>query len=240
MKRHGKPSAIILAAGVGSRLAPLTDKIPKCLVPVGGKSVLMHQLEAFRRCGLRDILVVAGYRAEQVGNALNGCGRLLVNSQFRSTNNMYSLSLAAPYVEGSCILVNGDVVFDASILDGLLKIPFPDLIAVDKEHYIAESMKVTVAGQRITHISKEISPDQAYACSIDLYRFSATTMRRLFETVDDYLNRGECNQWTEVAINDLLKEREIRPFDIGGKRWTEIDNFDDLREAEDIWCPKAS
>lgn len=240
MKAKDKPKVIILAAGVGTRLAPLTDRVPKCLVPVAGKPILEHQIEAFRRWGLDEIFVVAGYRCDQVKSALNGCGRVVVNSEYRSTNNMYSMSLAAPYVDGSCFLVNGDVVFDSSIVDGMLETSFPDLIAVDKGRYIAESMKVTVAGGRITGISKQISPDQTHGCSIDLYRFSASTMKSLFEVIAGYLTRGERNRWTEVAINDLLHKCELRPFDIGGKPWSEIDNHDDLREAETIWSPKAS
>ncbi|HEX9595966.1 MAG TPA: NTP transferase domain-containing protein, partial [Anaerolineales bacterium] len=121
---NGKPSAIILAAGVGSRLAPLTERIPKCLVPVAGKPILLHQIEAFQQCGVKNILVVAGYLAEEVKNALNGSATVLVNSEFRSTNNMYSLGLAAPLVDGPSLLVNGDVMFDSSILEDLLKEPF--------------------------------------------------------------------------------------------------------------------
>ena len=237
---NGKPSAIILAAGVGSRLAPLTERIPKCLVPVAGKPILLHQIEAFQQCGVKNILVVAGYLAEEVKNALNGSATVLVNSEFRSTNNMYSLGLAAPLVDGPSLLVNGDVMFDSSILEDLLKEPFPDLIAVDRGRYIPESMKVAVVEGRITRISKEIQAQEAFGCSIDLYRFSPATMTRLRAIIDRYLHSGERNHWTEVAINDLLGQSEIRPFGINGRRWTEIDNMEDLREAENTWSPKAS
>lgn len=234
-------TAVILAAGIGSRLAPLTDELPKCLVEVAGITILQRQVAAFAAAGITRVVLAAGYRASQViSSAPENC-IVIENSEYRETNNMYSLFLAKPHIRGELILLNGDVVFAPEILMELLAGDNKNCIATDVGNYIEESMKVSIRPDgSINKISKSISPEDAFGTSIDLYRFSESAAEELFRCISRYLGRGDRKQWSEVAINDLVKETAVYPVDICGRDWVEIDNMTDLKEAETRWRQAAS
>jgi len=232
--------AVILAAGVGSRLRPLTDRRPKCLVEVGYKSILQWQIEAYRSIGVDKVIVVAGYRSEQVQSLcsrldLSGLIQVVENREYATTNNMFSFALALKEVSGPCFVSNGDVVFDHEILHLMICDPYPDLIAIQRNTYNEESMKVIVRDGYIRSISKTIGADESYGVSIDVYKFGVQTLKALEQSIQRFLTRGERNLWTEAAINDVAPRCQIRPFDIGTLRWVEIDNHDDLALANRIF-----
>jgi choline kinase len=233
--------AVILAAGVGSRLRPLTDAVPKCLVPVAGRPVLGRQIDALQRAGVDDVTVVAGYLAPQVIDFCRPFGDLvsvIVNTDYDSTNNMYSLQLALRGREAEAALIcNGDVVFEPGIVESIVRGGDGSFIAVEPGRYIEESMKVSVDdGGRITALSKAIVPGEAFGVSIDLYRFSGEAITAICRTADRFIDaEGRTNLWTEVAIEAVLGEVAVYPLDIHGRHWVEIDNFDDLAEAERLF-----
>lgn len=233
-------TATILAAGVGSRLRPLTDAVPKCLVPVAGRPILAWQLEAMAAAGIAETVVVAGYRAADVVAFCRAYGpavRVVVNEAYDRTNNMYSLRLGLEgRRERPMIVSNGDVVFDAAILAGLVAGGAADAIAVEPGRYIEESMKVEVAGGRITALSKAIPVTRAYGVSIDLYRFSPRGLAAVLGAADRLIDaEGRTNLWTEVAIEAALPEVFVHPHDIQGRPWIEVDNHDDLAEGERLF-----
>ena len=228
--------SIILAAGLGTRLRPITEKKPKCMVNVAGKSILQHQLEAYLTAGIEEIVVIAGYLGEQVEHLCSKYEQVSViqNPDYATTNNMYSLGLAlkaADYSDGF-ILSNGDVVYDPEIVESFVNLD-ESYIAVDKGSYDQESMKIVVDQARVRDISKLIKEEEAFGNSIDLYRFTADTADRFIETVMNSLE-GDTNEWTEVAlqraiVNDVIT---MKPFDINGLNWVEVDNYDDLALAD--------
>lgn len=233
--------AVVLAAGIGTRLRPITDHKPKCLVGVAGAPILEHQLRALLAVReVDEVTVVAGYRAEMVAAHLRGLNdprvRLLENQEFGTTNNMYSLYLAREALAGETILVNGDVVFDPSIVRDLVGAEARNLIAADRGAYLEESMKIRVdSNGRVVDISKQIAGDAAYGSSIDLYRFTEAGSRLLAQRVCDFVEgRGRRREWTEVAIQELLASGELdaQPFDIRGRPWVEIDDRTDLARAD--------
>ena len=238
----GPTKAVVLAAGVGSRLRPVTASTPKPCVTVGPKPILAHQLHAYADAGVVEVNVVAGYLADEV-RAL--CGTVaderpsleisvIENEVYDETNNMYSLSLAREVVDGhSFLLSNGDVVFDPQVATQLVA-GNGSAIACDTSIYDEESMKITLDREgRVEHISKEVGEREADATSIDCYRFSSEFSERLFEEIDRRLGSGT-DEWTEVAIDDLLGsgEHDVEPLDVAGARWVEIDDHEDLRAAD--------
>ena len=233
---------IILAAGVGSRLRPLTDRMPKCLVPVADRPVLGWQLEAFLAAGASRITVVAGYRSDDVIEFCRPYGskvRVLVNSAYETTNNMVSLRLGLSDQQGlPTVVSNGDVVFDPLIALSMMSGDDADLIAVQGGRYIEESMKVVAdTDGRVRELSKKIPPERAYGVSIDLYRFSPTGIRAVCDAADAFIDReGQTNLWTEAAIDAALPEFDMRMFEIGNRPWIEIDNGDDLAEGERLFA----
>lgn len=237
--------ALILAAGFGSRLAPITDNVPKSLVPVNGKPILFKQIENLFENGIDDITVISGYKADVLESAVheNWPNIHVVESvDYATTNNMYSawLGIKAMYPTEDIqpfLMMNADVFYDSSVLTALLKNEAEDAIVVDMGRYIEESMKVIKENGQLVAISKKIMPEEALGSSIDVYKFSAAGGKAFFEACKSYIeDRKELKLWSEVALNDVLEERSV-PFHecpLEG-RWLEIDNHEDLAAAVELF-----
>jgi choline kinase len=232
--------AVILAAGVGSRLRPLTDNMPKCLVEVNGISILERQIEALARPEIEEIVIVCGYKAEKVFRFVHGKGyrniRLVENLEYLNTNNMYSLYLAKDFVPDDFILANADVIFHPGIIGELINNSPDSVIVAEKGSYLAESMKIIVINKKITAISKSIKQSDAYGNSIDVYKFSKAARNVLFEEIGNYIEvQKNRNSWTEVALNQILPQIDFYPLDIADTYyWVEIDDYKDLENANSI------
>ncbi len=231
--------AIILAAGLGSRLRPITDEVPKCMVPVNSIRIIDKQIDNLIKAGVRDVYVVSGYKAEVLDAHLRKnypFVTIIPNSRYAETNNMYSLYLVSKYVKGGeFLLMNSDVYFDANIIKGIVS-GEGSKIACDKSMFLEESMKVTFDGKKVNHISKKITEKEYYAVSIDVYRISAKDGEVLFKEVEDtIIGRKDENSWTEVALDNIFGKTEFCPYIIDG-RWFEIDNHEDLAKAESIFA----
>ncbi len=233
---------VILSAGIGSRLKPLTNEKPKCLVEVANKPILGHQIDLFiNNKNVEEILIVIGYKPDLVRsfikNNYGGKQKIISieNKDFLTTNNMYSLFLTKNYMKGKFLLINGDVILEPEIVNDFLSYPYEDSIAVDVGLYFKESMKVIKENEFLVDISKNVSKEEAFGCSIDFYKFSDYGANVLFSKIDDIiLKRKQLNLWSEVAIKEILNQRvlKIKPFDIKGKYWFEIDDLEDLKNAE--------
>lgn len=123
--------ALILAAGQGTRLRPLTDSKPKCLVELGGKSLLQHQVDVMRRVGLPEPTVIAGYRADQI-EALGL--PTLINSKYETTNMVSTLMCAASLLDGSddVLVAYGDIVYEPRVLEAIMTCPDSLSTTVDR------------------------------------------------------------------------------------------------------------
>ncbi len=232
--------ALILAAGFGSRLAPITDNCPKSLVPVNGKPILIKQIENLHQNNITDITVISGYKADVLEAALKEQYpeiKIINSVDFATTNNMYSAYLAKSDFAGQeFLMMNADVFFDASIITALLECEYENAIVTDIGTYIEESMKVREENGRLVEISKTVAPDKALGCSIDVYKFSASGGKAFFEKCSEYIEqKKELKMWSEVALNDILPSVTFRACPLVG-RWFEIDNHDDLASAEKLFA----
>ncbi|MDE7264534.1 MAG: phosphocholine cytidylyltransferase family protein [Anaeroplasmataceae bacterium] len=231
--------ALILAAGLGSRLAPITDHCPKSMVPVNGKPILFKQIENLHENGITDITIISGYKAEVLEEAVssNFSGIQFIRSvDYANTNNMYSAYLAKDILKGEAFLMmNADVFYDASVIQELLACPYENAIVVEIGKYIEESMKVTESNGVLSHISKQISPEEALGVSIDVYKFSPSAGEVFFKKCREYIeDKTELKLWSEVALHDVLGEVNFKACPLKG-RWLEIDNHDDLAAAENLF-----
>ena len=231
--------AVILAAGLGSRLRPITDKVPKCMVPVNGIRIIDKQIDNLLKNNVTEIYVVSGYLHEVLDSHLKTnypTVQIVHNERYNETNNMYSLYMTEQYVKGEdFLLMNADVYFDSNIITGMLD-GEGSKIACDYSQYMEESMKITCTDNKINHISKKVSEAEYDAVSIDVYRLSAKDGLVLFDEVNDtILNRKDVNSWTEVALDHIFDKTSFAPYRIQG-RWFEIDNHEDLAKAEAIFA----
>lgn len=231
--------ALILAAGRGTRLRPLTDSCPKSMVELHGKPIIIKQIENLVENGITDITVIAGYKAEVLASRVKAnypFVNIVVNSDYATTNNMVSAYMGREAIgDDPFIMMNADVFFDGSIIGALLSGSYSNAIATDIGRYLPESMKVTEKEGRLARISKDIAREDALGASIDIYRFSPEAGRAFFASCEEFiLMRKEMNLWSEVAINEILKDVHFSACPLNG-RWFEIDNHDDLEEAHRLF-----
>ena len=231
--------ALILAAGLGTRLAPITDSCPKSLVPVNGNPILVRQIENLLENGVSDITVISGYKGDILEQRVHRQFpnvRILDNSNYAVTNNMYSAYMARDIVEGhSFLMMNADVFFDSSVICRLLAFEAENAVVTDIGTYMEESMKVVEQRGRLVHISKAVARGEALGTSIDVYKFSSEGGRAFFRACERYIeDKGEQKLWSEVALDGILENVEFRACPLEG-RWMEIDTLEDLAEAERIF-----
>ncbi|WP_435154406.1 HAD-IIA family hydrolase [Haladaptatus sp. DFWS20] len=244
---------VILSAGIGSRLRPLTLHKPKSCVTVDGESLLARQLRAYDDAGVSHVTVIAGYLAEHVKTVCTAVGNQRPNLDitvrtsevYANTDNMYSLSLAAEDVAGEeFVLSNGDVAFDPGLLRTLVESDADSAVACDTAQFSDEAMKVSVdETERITHIDKGVPEEAAHGSSTDVYRFSAAFSTMLFEEITKTIDReNDYCEWTEVAIDRIVRNRnhDLTAVDVSDYSWVEIDDFSDLQSADILFSSLSS
>lgn len=232
--------ALILAAGLGSRLAPITDTCPKSMVPVNGTPILFKQIENLKENGITDITVVSGYLGDVLRDAVLAKFpevKVIHSEDYASTNNMYSAYLGRESVEGGeFLMMNADVFYDASVVKALLAFEAENAIVTDIGNYMEESMKVVEKDGRLVEIAKTITKEDALGASIDVYKFSAEAGKAFFDVCRDFIEvKKELKMWSEVALNEVLGKVEFKACPLDG-RWLEIDNHDDLAAAEKLFA----
>ncbi len=238
MDKH-KMKALILAAGLGTRLAPITQDRPKSLVTVNGIPILMKQIDNLCKNGIYDITVISGYKADILEKTVHNKYpeiRIIESVNYATTNNMYSAYIGRSAVANhDFLMMNADVFFDASVITELIHFEAPNAIVTDIGRYLEESMKVVEKGGRLIEISKTIAQEDALGVSIDVYKFSAEGGSSFFKKCAEYIEeKQELTKWSEVALNDILTNVEFKACPLKG-RWLEIDNHDDLAAAEKLF-----
>ena len=231
-------TAVILAAGMGTRLRPRTNDLPKALLEVGGKPLLRRCLESVAAAGVTRVVVVTGYLHEMVEEYLAGlslsCRKdTIFNPQYASTSNNYSLSLAGPEIAGEeLLLLDSDILFAPGILRLLMNASSQNALVVRRTGDLgSEEIKVLLDGDgRVLRIGREIDPVTAQGESVGIERFSAKGASALFSVLE---KRRSKNELYEASFQQLIDDGvQIHGVDSGGLPCIEIDTPEDLRSAE--------
>ena len=236
---------IILAAGQGIRLRPLTKHLPKCLVHINGKPILQYQLEALNSAGIRNCAIVVGFMAQQVeehfGSKFANINLTYVlNEYFKETNNIYSLWLAKRHLRNNIILIEGDLLFDRLLLEDIGHSPHPNVAVVDK---FQSHMNGTVVLPKEGFVDSMIlksqqSMDFNYQTAlktVNIYVLSRVSLCDfLVPTLDAWVARGSRDQFYEAAIAQLIDQGHLQLAiqQSGLRRWIEIDTIEDACRAE--------
>jgi L-glutamine-phosphate cytidylyltransferase len=237
--------AIILAAGQGKRLRPLTDDVPKTLLEVGGEPILEHVLRALEANNYERAVVVTGFGREQIEDHCTPRESIEVefvhNEEFASTNNIYSLWLANEYATDGFTLVNSDTIFPAESLGELQRADGSRLLVDVGEELEDEEMQVAFASDHMETIGKALDGgetgvylDEGDGEYIGVSKFTAEDAALLFEHIEEFIDRGEVGEWYEAAFDDLFDDREIGYVEVG-EPWAEIDTPEDLERARERW-----
>lgn len=233
--------AVILAAGVASRLRPLTNNTPKCLLKVGDKSILKRTIDNLIKNKISEVIVVTGFLREMIEDFLtenypNLSFTFLYNEKYESTNNIYSLWLAKKEILGyEMLLMDSDIVFDSRIIGQLLSSNYDDCLALrSTEELSEEEIKCLLNNDgSIKEISKTIDPKEAVGESIGIEKFSKELTLRLFTILDrKILDEKEVNIFYEAAFQDAMDSgAKIFPVDVEEYKCMEIDTAEDFETA---------
>lgn len=231
--------AIILAAGSGTRLSPLTNGRPKCLVPVGERLLIDYQLAALAAVGVEDIILVVGYEAEQVRRHCGPHRRYIDNPDYQTTNSIYSLFLAADALATDTFLFNCDILFHADILKRMLSAG-PNVVAVDSHtERTADEMNVRIGETaRVEAISKNLDHRRAQAQSIQLVKFDAAGAGSVAREVQRLIREDHKDAFPTLAYGPLIEAGSLGTAEGGDLPWTEIDDLDDYRRAVEEVLPR--
>ena len=235
---------VILAAGQGKRLLPLTTEVPKALLDIGGKALIERQIEAFAAKGLKDFAVVTGYGAQRMEEALAKTSQRLgveittiYNPFYAVADNLASCWMARSAMMGDFIQVNGDNVFRSDLVEKLLAAPaFPVSVATNiKQAYDSDDMKVILDRGRLTEIGKTLPVDTVDAEAIGFYVFRGEGAKAYVEILEHSMRDSQAlKQWFPSAIGSLAKRIEIRTIPINGLQWCEVDFPIDLQQARQL------
>jgi choline kinase len=225
--------ALILAAGRGLRLAQAT---PKCLIEVGGRPLLSHQLEAVRNAGATQATVVVGHCHEQVRAIVGDDTSVVLNDRYAATNSLYSFWLARQAVKGELLVLNCDVLFPHQALTGLLECEGSALAFDSSSGGRAEHMKVSVQDGQLVEMSKQLPPALTSGENLGLLRLTEKAAETAFDAAARLLRQGGERDWVGAAINLVARRHPIACVDVAGLPWVEIDFPHDLAAArERIW-----
>jgi len=236
--------AVILAAGVASRLRPLTNHTPKCLLKVGSKNILELTIENLLANTISEIVIVTGYLENQIRDFIDlrfpGLNiTLLHNELYESTNNIYSLWLARNALNGDdMLLMDSDIIFDHRIIEKLCSSERKNCLALKRHELSEEEIKVRIDQKgRVLEISKEVKLSEAAGESVGIELFGKEVIQALFKVIDRKINvEKNVNQFYEAAFQELINfSHEIYAVDITEYFCMEIDTADDLKLAGELY-----
>lgn len=256
--------AIILAAGMGTRLRPITWSIPKCLVPVNSKPMLEHQLDALLLAGIRDVVLVVGHLAEllcnKYGSSYGGMNiRYVENRIYDRTNNIYSLWLAREHLNSQVLLLEGDLIFEPELLQRLIETPEPDVAIVERwEPHMDGTVALPNApwanGSRANApwanglwarrmvLKADQGDDFDFASAlktVNIYKFSQEVLRdQIVPALDSYIAQKRNDQYYEAVFAGLISRDAMRMalLHAAPNRWAEVDTWEDLQAAEKLFA----
>ena len=228
--------AVILAGGIGSRLAPVTGGKSKALVEIGGRPLILHQLEALADHGVGPVLVIVGHQADEVQQVVGDRAEIILNERFAETNSLYSLSLARDWVTGPFVLLNCDLFFDPKILDALLDEPGNVLAYDSTSSRGREQTKVAIKQRKVLDIGKDVPASSARGESLGLLKFERDGSAAMMRAANDLISGGNDSAWVIEATRAVCRQLPVYGVNVAGEAWTEIDFPYDLDVARrEVW-----
>ena len=235
-------TALLLAAGTGSRLYPLTQNMPKCLTTVNGMPILERLVSCLDLYGFKRLVVVTGHLENCIrdflGARYGGMAIDYIRSPlYETTNNIYSLWMAREIIREPFLLVESDLVFDVSLLDDML---YPDRIAVARMQPGMNGSTVTVNQfQQVKAFQNGAAgpSDEIRYKTVNIYSLSLSSWHRITERLDQHISAGKVNDYYETVFAEMVADGSLslQTVSFDDKPWYEIDTIEDLAEAEKLF-----
>lgn len=235
-------TALLLAAGTGSRLFPLTKSSPKCLTLVNEKSILERLVTNLKKQGFTRLVIVTGYKKECIKDFLGDkSGNLAIeyiNSPlYQTTNNIYSLWMARNIINEPFVLFESDLVLNSSLLNEMV---LPDKMAVAKMQPWLNGTTVSVNKlNQVTHFQEGTTKTYTgirYK-TVNIYSFSLSSWKAIVKRLNQYIAEGNVNCYYETVFSEMIDDNSLllESVSFDHKPWYEIDTIYDLAEAEKLF-----
>ncbi len=235
-------TALLLAAGIGHRLQPLTNNMPKCLTKVNDKEILAHLVYSLQLYNFRRLIVVVGYLEQSIRKFLDKiAGSLtieyIVTPKYRTTNNIYSLWMARNKIQSPFLLFESDLVFAPSLLKNML---YPGRIAVS--HILPWMNGTTITAEvdiphnviafNLNSLSAK-THEMTYK-TVNIYSFSRQTWKRVAKRLDHFISAGKVNDYYETVFAEMIADGSLNFQSVlfAKEGWYEIDTVEDLHACE--------
>ncbi len=241
--------AILLLAGRARRLGSLTDTRPKCLVDVGGSSILERALERLSESDVREVVLVVGYEAESIrefaGTTYQGMDvRYVHNELYLETNTAYSLWLAREYLCSRVLLLEGDILFDGKALERLQAEASEGSAWAALPVNARRNEGILLArgdGGEVRHVAlvrdpKQRSSSLTHKCA-GIQLLSEPTARAFGASLEEAMEDGGARVFADLVLGGLLEHHPVRLCSLEGIGWAEIDDPADLAYAETVFGP---
>ena len=232
--------AVLLAAGQATRLRPLTEDRPKCLLEVGGESILARAVRILALRGIDRLVLVDGYRGDMIRAELAArfpdlAVRCVRNHDYETTNNAWSLLLADPDPAAGLLLLDSDIVFEPAVIDRVLAHPAPNRLALRTRGGIGqEEMKVRLdAAGFVADLGKGIPPHEAAGESVGIEVFSPAFVADLYGILRRRRRAGILqDEFYEASFVAAIESgHQVAAVDLGDLACCEIDTVEDLEAA---------
>ncbi|HUE83081.1 MAG TPA: phosphocholine cytidylyltransferase family protein [Pyrinomonadaceae bacterium] len=232
--------AIILAAGKGTRLDGAAVK-PKCLIKIGGLTLLHRQIVTLRNLDINEIIVVVGFAGDSIREECDSGVTFVENVDFAETSSLYSLWLARDYLSEGFVVLNSDVLFHPQMLTDLIKSECEDALLIsntsdESDELGDEEMKVRVEGGLVSDISKDMNPLEADGENVGIVKFGPPGAKILVSYMDELINQGAVKDWAPRAFRQFASRHPLHALSTRGLPWIEIDFPEDYQRAiEDVY-----
>ena len=236
--------AVILAAGVGKRLWPVTQHKPKCLIEIGGQTLLSRYLEVLASVQIRDVTIVVGYKQEMIRAAVGTQHRgvsisYLVNEEFHR-GSISSLWIARSALSDDVVIMDADVLFHREILRRLVDSPFTNCLLMDDTvNQTGEECMVVVQGERVIALSKKM-PDRYDVAGegVGFLKVRRADTAHVIGSLKRYIDQDRWDMEYEDGLLQYFQDVKVGHEKIGGLPWTEIDFPKDITRAEREILPR--
>lgn len=232
--------AIILAAGTGTRLMPLTRNIPKPLLEIDDTSLMERMMLNCISSGVNEFIIVLGHKKERVIETIDYLTNkyqvkidTVENKKYSQTNTSCSVKLATEQLDDDVIIINGDNVVDERIISGLVKIDKTALVVDNHKQLNQESFKLRIENNVILEIGKGINIDTASGEFIGISKVSKDDLP-MFNSILEELISEDVQNYYDLAYKELSKKSDIKYFYTNGLKWTEIDDKIDWEYAHTL------
>lgn len=226
--------AIILAAGIGSRLSRLTSGRPKCLLKLRDGPILLHQLDLLAACGITEVTIVTGFAAEHIRSQVHGRAKCVYYPDFATTNNLLTIHYYRQLLDGDVLLLFSDVLLTRQGLQDCINHQGDFALLVDTSRCLDGTMRVCLAGGAIIDIGTHIPTAEGDGNFIGIAKYSAQGSKLLAAELRRMVATSDCTNayYTAALVPLAARGYRLEGVDLNGRPWIEVDTVDDYLTAQ--------